>query len=229
MNWFKSVVGLGVLAALAVLGWQARETRREVTALAARLDAPPAVAPAAPVALPPAVAPRLPGEYLLEAADVVELSFPVGADQDVVALFGGKKFVVAPDGTIGLEPLGRLTVAGATVTRAERLVQELLGMAAVSLKVSSVTDQLFSVIDVSPSNTKGATRLLNRSVTVFDVLAAANLSAETRCNVWVQRNTPGKGVQVVLPVDYRGITQSGRTGTNYQILPDDQVFIHRLN
>ena len=229
MNWFKSVVGLGGIAALVVLGWQARETRREVTALAARLDAPPAVAPAV---LPPAVAPRLASDYLLEAPDVVELRFQPGADANVVALFGGKKFAVGPDGTIGLEPLGRLTVAGATVTRAERLVQELLGMADVTLKVASVNSKWYYVIaDFNATGEQVVRVPCTGNETVLDALDSSGVVQKLpakHVNVWVSRPTPNQGDQI-LPVDYRGITQSGRTRTNYQLLPGDRVHVKTVN
>ena len=221
MNWFKSVVGLGVLAALAVLGWQARETRREVTALAARLDAPPA-------ALPPSVAPRVPGDYLLEAPDVVELRFPIGADQDVVKLLGGQ-MAVRPDGTIFLGPLGSVTVAAATVGQAEERVRRHLGMDGVKLRVTQFNSKRYYVItdgggygeQVYPFPVTG-------SETVLDALANINglPSVASKRNIWVARRSPhADHPWQILPVDWIGITQHGITTTNYQIMPGDRIYV----
>ncbi len=230
MNWFKSVVGLGVVAALAVLGWQARETRREVTALAVRLDAAPAVVPAAPAALPPAVAARLPGEYLLEAPDVVELRFPIGAEQDVVKHLGGQ-MAVRPDGTIFLGPLGSVVVAAATVSEAEERVRRHLGMDGVKLRVTQFNSKRYYVIFDGASGEQVVELPADGNETVLDALNSSGVVQKLpakRVNVWVSRRTPDQGDQV-LPVDYRGITQSGLTRTNYQLQPGDRVHVKTVN
>ena len=202
MNWFKSVVGLGVVAALAVLGWQARETRREVTALAARLDAPPtppAVVPAAPAALQSSVAPRLPGEYVLEAPDVVELRFPIGAEQDVVKHLRGQ-MAVRPDGTILLGPLGSVVVAAATVSEAEERVRRHLGMDGVRLRVAQFNSKRYYVIFDGASGEQVIPLPADGNESVLDVLNSSGvvprLSAKP-ANVWVARRTPDQGDQIL--------------------------------
>ena len=223
MNWFKSVVGLGVHAALAVLGWQARETRREVTALAARLDAPPA-------ALPPSVAPRVPGDYLLEAPDVVELRFPIGADQDVVKHLGGQ-MAVRPDGTIFLGPLGSVTVAAATVGQAEERVRRHLGMDGVKLRVTQFNSKRYYVIFDGATGEQVVALPADGNETVLDALNSSGVVQRLpakHVNVWVSRPTPDQGDQI-LPVDYRGITQSGLTRTNYQLHAGDRVHVKTVN
>lgn len=225
MNWFKSVVGLGVVAALAVLGWQARETRREVTAMAARLDAPPAVAPAVPPA-----APCVPGEYLLEAPDVVELRFPVGADQDVVKHLGGQ-MPVRPDGTIFLGPLGSIAVAAATVGQAEERVRRHLGMDGVKLRVTQFNSKRYYVIFDGPSGEQVVPLPADGNETVLDAVNSSGVVQKLPAkpvNVWVARRTPDQGDQI-LPVDYRGITQSGLTRSNYLLLPGDRVYVKSAN
>ena len=44
--------------------------------------------------------------------------------------------------------------------------------------------------------------------------------------IWVSRPSPaGTPCSTVLPVDWKAITQAGRTETNYQLLPGDRIYI----
>src|SRR5262249_43064777 len=44
--------------------------------------------------------------------------------------------------------------------------------------------------------------------------------------IWVARRTPGPGApEIILPVDWVGITQHGYFATNYQIMPGDRVYV----
>ena len=44
--------------------------------------------------------------------------------------------------------------------------------------------------------------------------------------IWVARPSPaGNPCSQVLPVDWKAITQAGRTETNYQLLPGDRIYI----
>ena len=44
--------------------------------------------------------------------------------------------------------------------------------------------------------------------------------------IWVSRPSPaGHPCSTVLPVDWKAITQAGRTETNYQLLPGDRIYI----
>ena len=47
-----------------------------------------------------------------------------------------------------------------------------------------------------------------------------------RVDVWVTRPGPD-GKPLVLPVDWAGITEWGRTRTNFQLLPGDRLFLQR--
>jgi hypothetical protein len=45
--------------------------------------------------------------------------------------------------------------------------------------------------------------------------------------IWVARPSPvGNPCSQVLPVDWKAITQAGRTETNYQLMPGDRIYIH---
>jgi polysaccharide export outer membrane protein len=65
-------------------------------------------------------------------------------------------------------------------------------------------------------------------MTVLDALSQVNgvpQQAEKK-RIWVARSAPsGSCQEMILPVDYRRITQVGDTATNYQILPGDRLFV----
>src|SRR5262249_12248801 len=45
-------------------------------------------------------------------------------------------------------------------------------------------------------------------------------------HMWVARPAPDDlHEDLVLPVDYKGIVQCGKTGTNYQLLPGDRLYV----
>src|SRR5262249_61670671 len=43
--------------------------------------------------------------------------------------------------------------------------------------------------------------------------------------IWVARPAPAGGPHQVLPVDWRAVTALADTGTNYQLLPGDRVYV----
>src|SRR5436189_4346828 len=63
---------------------------------------------------------------------------------------------------------------------------------------------------------------------VLDVVERLRLGPAgfDRMDLWVVRPGPG-GEPRVLPVDWTGIAQHGRTRTNYQLLPGDRLFLQR--
>src|SRR5262249_51059838 len=46
-----------------------------------------------------------------------------------------------------------------------------------------------------------------------------------RYNMWIARPTPQNECAQVLPIDWQAITRKGITGTNYQLLPGDRVYV----
>jgi protein involved in polysaccharide export with SLBB domain len=64
--------------------------------------------------------------------------------------------------------------------------------------------------------------------TVLDAVSQINgLSAvSSRHHIWVARPVPADlHSELVLPVDWIGITQHGNTATNYQLIPGDRVYV----
>ena len=63
------------------------------------------------------------------------------------------------------------------------------------------------------------------SETVLDVVPKAEGTAKR--TIWIARTLAGQPEQI-LPVDWKAITQLGRTRTNYQILPGDRVYVKQV-
>ena len=64
--------------------------------------------------------------------------------------------------------------------------------------------------------------------TVLDALAQVNglPPVASKKHIWVARATPGDADHPkILPVDWCGLAQRGSAATNYQIYPNDRVFV----
>jgi hypothetical protein len=68
--------------------------------------------------------------------------------------------------------------------------------------------------------------------TVLDAMAnIGGLSTVSSKRIWIARPAPCGSPDQILPVDWKGITRRGHTGSNYQVLPGDRVYVmaHPLN
>jgi polysaccharide export outer membrane protein len=63
--------------------------------------------------------------------------------------------------------------------------------------------------------------------TVLDALSMIGGLPEvsSRKNMWVARATPVDVHPHILPIDWRGITQAGNARTNYQVFPNDRIYV----
>lgn len=141
-------------------------------------------------------------------------------------------YPVRPDGTIGLGAYGDVYVNGLTRAQAKRAIEAhlwaFLAGPEVSVDVSASHSKSYYVITDSPVAGEQVVRLPHRgNETVLDAVAhVGGLAAAPGKTVWVARPAPPEaGGDTVLPVDWCGITRKGRTGTNYQLLPGDRVFV----
>jgi polysaccharide biosynthesis/export protein len=62
---------------------------------------------------------------------------------------------------------------------------------------------------------------------VLDAIAQINgMESVSSKRIWIARPAPhGTGCAQILQVDWRAITEYGRTATNYQLMPGDRLFI----
>jgi polysaccharide export outer membrane protein len=241
-----NVVLLVAVVGLLGLSWQAqRETHRRLDALAAAVAARPAeaVAPAAPlpeVVAGPAAPKRLPEpDYVIEAPDELAVEVGVRAPSTGVAHplteYGGT-YLVRPDGTVNLGPLGAVAVAGLTQEQAAAAIRQAVtdrmpgyprsGQTPVAtVAIRSANSKRFYVVTDSPDGEQVAPFPCTGNETVMDALARSGALGTVAGKAVAVNRPVGPGCFQSLPVDWVGITQQGQTATNYQLLPGDRLYV----
>ena len=140
--------------------------------------------------------------------------------------------LVGPDGTINLGTYGSVYVTGLTLAEAKQKVEQhlakFLDAPLVSVDVFSYNSKVYYVITEGAGQGDNVARFpVTGNETVLDAIAQINgLSRLSSKDVWIARPAPsGVGCDQILPVDIEAIMKGAATGTNYQILPGDRVFI----
>jgi polysaccharide export outer membrane protein len=150
--------------------------------------------------------------------------------------------VIRPDGTVGLGAYGSVRVAGMTLDEAKteiaRQILSKLSPEKVKLKdieenlsvdVLAYNSQLYFIItDGGGFGSQVYPLPVTGNDTVLTALSKINglPAVGSKKHVWVARRTPGHSTgENILPVDYCGITERGETGTNYQVLPGDRIYV----
>ena len=146
------------------------------------------------------------------------------------------EYLVGPDGTINLKEYGTLYVAGRTVSEIRLDLQNHLSRyfdsPQAAVEVRQYNSKVFYVITQGAGMGDSIRRVpVTGNDTVLDALSVVNgLSQVSSAKIWVARPIPGNaGYEQIMPVDYEAIAQGGRSGTNYQIMPGDRVFIAEDN
>lgn len=140
--------------------------------------------------------------------------------------------LVRPDGSVSLGSYGTVVVAGHTVPEAKALIEEQLKKTLQSPEV---------VVSVIGYNSKvyyivfdfgGAGQQLIRlpvtgNDTVLDAISQVNglTAVSDPKSVWVARSAAAGEPDQILPVDWPALTCRGRSETNYQLLPNDRIFV----
>lgn len=140
--------------------------------------------------------------------------------------------IVRPDGTVGLGSYGDVYVNGLTRGQAKQAIEQHLAQylvrPEVSVDVYAYNSKVYYVITDFAGAGEQVVKLPHTgNETVLDAVAnVGGLSAVSSRKIWVARPAPIEaGGETVLPVDWCGVTQRGRTGTNYQLLPGDRVYV----
>lgn len=141
-------------------------------------------------------------------------------------------FLVGPDGTVNLRSYGQVGVAGMTLAEAKLTLQQhlsrFLESPNVTVDVVSYNSKVYYIITQGAGLGDSIVRVpITGNETVLDALSQIQgFSQVSSKEVWIARPAPqGSHCEQVLPVDWVAITQGGSTGTNYQILPGDRVYI----
>jgi polysaccharide biosynthesis/export protein len=142
--------------------------------------------------------------------------------------------LVRPDGTIGLGAYGSVRVVGLTIAEAKRAIEEWLSKdfvrPEVSVDVAGFNSKVYYVIMDGAGSGEQVIRLpVTGNETVLDAISHVNglLPVSNKFEIFVARPSPcDEAGDQVLPVDWIGLTQRGRTATNYQLLPGDRVYVN---
>lgn len=142
------------------------------------------------------------------------------------------QYLVAPDGTVNLRQYGPVHVAGKTITEAklalEKHLSQFFDSPEVSVDVSAYNSKVYYIITEGAGLGDNVTRVpITGSDTVLDAVGRlGGLSQMSSKEIWIARPAPGGfECEQILPIDWDAITRGASTGTNYQLMPGDRVFI----
>ncbi|MDG2384137.1 MAG: polysaccharide biosynthesis/export family protein [Pirellulaceae bacterium] len=140
--------------------------------------------------------------------------------------------LIGPDGFINLGIYGSVYVSGLTVDEArlaiETKLSEYLDHPKVSVDVLIYNSKFFYVITEGAGFGDNVVRIpVTGNETVLDAIAQiGGLQQVSSKRLWISRPSPkDNGCDQILPVDWQAITRGAATGTNYQILPGDRIFV----
>ncbi len=256
MRWL-TFLALAALATGSALNWRSQtQTQQKLDALAAALAERPAVRseqPAAPIPVAPpapdaAAIPRelraeLP-KYVIEAPDVLLIEVAkkdaeTGTFTRLPVQSISGQFHVRVDGTVGLGFWGQAAVSGLTLDQASAAIRNRL----LKTRPTELTaENLVVHVDILVANSKKYYVISDGddhgeqvfpfpctgNETVTDAIDNIRLPDVASKKIWVARRSQQQGRPwEILPVDWAAITQHGVTGTNYQLLPGDRLYVKR--
>jgi polysaccharide export outer membrane protein len=141
--------------------------------------------------------------------------------------------LVRPDGTISLGMYGAVYVAGMTLGQVKAVIESHLGAYLIDPQVSVDvfaynSRKIYIIADGAGYGQQVIALPATGNETVLDAIARVQglPPVASLKKIWVARPSPaGNPCSQVLPVDWKAITQAGRTETNYQLLPGDRIYI----
>lgn len=184
---------------------------------------------------------RITGMTIVEAADAIAQHLRgILANPEVsvslVQVAGQQQIVgehlVGPDGTVNLGIYGGVYVAGMTLSEARAVIEQHLSRflhePQVSVDVFAYNSKVYYIIFEGAAFGDQVIRLpITGNETVLDAIAQiGGIGRASSRKIWIARPTPhGHECDQILPVDWAAITKRGATGTNYQLLPGDRIFV----
>jgi polysaccharide export outer membrane protein len=144
--------------------------------------------------------------------------------------------LVRPDGTIGLGIYGSVYVAGLTLEQAQAVIAHEISKRVqdfdvrdLSVDVLAYNSKVYYVITDGGGFGEQVYRLpITGHETVLDAIAQINglPPVASKKHIWVARPCAAASCgQMILPVDWKGITCDGLPETNYQLFPGDRVYV----
>lgn len=141
-------------------------------------------------------------------------------------------WAVGPDGTVNLRQYGSVEVAGLTLGEAKAAIEKHLSQhfdsPQASVGVVNYNSKVFYIITEGANAGDQIVRVaVTGNETVLDAISlVGGLSQLSSKKIFIARPAPGGfDCEQILPVDWDAIAKGASTATNYQIMPDDRVFI----
>jgi polysaccharide biosynthesis/export protein len=150
-----------------------------------------------------------------------------GGQQQIIG-----QHLIAPDGTINLGTYGQVYVAGLTIPEARQAIEkhlsDYLEAPEVAVDIYAFNSKVYYVITQGAGFGDNIQRFpVTGNETVLDAISQVQgLSRLSSKNIWIARPAPS-GCDQILPVRWDEIAAGAGTGTNYQVLPGDRVFIEQ--
>jgi RNA polymerase sigma factor (sigma-70 family) len=170
---------------------------------------------------------------VIESPDVLRVEYAPADDAGPVKIAG--QYLVRPDGTIGLGPLGSVAVSGRTPVEAHRAIAEHLARRLdgfdprkLAVAVVAQNSKFFYVITEGAAGGEDVYRFpATGNESVLDALCGAKvkLIGLGQKRIYVRRISDDAKSGQVLPVDWDAITKRGETATNYLLVSGDRLFI----
>ncbi len=141
--------------------------------------------------------------------------------------------LVRPDGTVGLGIYGSVYVAGLTLQQARTQIEQHLIQyiyrPEVSVDVLAYNSKFYYIITDGGGAGEQVYRLpATGNETVLDAMAGINglPAVASKGSIWIARPSPNQcAPDQVLIIDWNAIAQGAQTGTNYQVLPGDRIYV----
>lgn len=141
--------------------------------------------------------------------------------------------LVRPDGTVSLGLYGSVYVAGKSLDDAKASIEQQLGKylfkPEVSVDVFAYNSKVYYIITDGAGFGEQVMRMpVTGNETVLDAIGQVSglPGVASKQGVWIARPVPsGQAPFQKLPVDWNGITRSGLTTTNYQVMPGDRIYV----
>jgi polysaccharide export outer membrane protein len=166
-------------------------------------------------------------DYVIEPPDILLVeAIPSLPDQPVQG-----EHLVRPDGTINLGTYGSVRVAGLTLDQARALIKDQLAVYIKNVKLNvdvfAYNSKVIYVVADGAGFGEQVFRLpFTGNETVLDAISQIGglPAVSSKKKIWVARPGPDDSIQT-MPVDWKAITQDGLVRTNYQLFPNDRVYI----
>ncbi len=140
--------------------------------------------------------------------------------------------IVIQDGTINLGIYGNVRVVGMTVEQARATIEDHLSQflddPEVAVDVAAYNSKVYYIVTQGAGQGDQIVRIpVTGNETVLDAISqVGGFTTNQSKHMWIARPSPdGLGYDQVLPINWDAIVQGGSTASNYQIFPNDRLFI----